>query len=414
MRLLLTAAFLFSTLAFSACKKSGTAETVITTTDPPGNINTIVKDCIPGNPGCIELIVPGDPYYTPPSGPNTFSGYADPGLRRDPQSNTLWFTYSWPNYRIVNGNRIGAVDIHMAKSTDSGATFSFVQNLWPAVQMNNPASPAQAGCLNNETSNLLPVFDGTSVTWYAASFNYFIYNNGSGNAYAGNSFQIRIYKAASPQGLATATPSILGTYSLDASWGSIKNLAALSPELHSLDFWCEPALYYENGTLYLVLVSFDYDASGNPIMANNNVHVFATNPAGNPDTWSWSYKGKLAGQAEANELGGQRLSQTDIVKSRDGKLLMVASPDDWIATENDYNHKGCKVVEVKSISNPALERGTDGKLKVRAFISASDANALGSAASTYDPGSNTGILFTRRNKTSSSFTINIWQTGVHP
>ena len=223
-----------------------------------------------------------------------------------------------------------------------------------------------------------------------------------------------MYRSGTAEGLTSAPYSIIGTSSLDNLWGSFKNLSLLDPALANLDFWCEPSLYYNNGKLYLILVSFDYDINGNPVMANNNVHVFSTTPTGNPDTWTWAYNGKLSGQAEANELGGERLSQVDIVKSRDGKLLMVASPDDWNFTEKDYNHKGCKIVEVKSLDVPALERGTDGKLKVRAIITASDANGLGSAASTYDPASETGVLFTRRIKTATLFNTSIWKTGIHP
>lgn len=398
---------LFCFVLLFSCKKSG-----ITQQPEFSNVQTI--NCIPGAAGCSELQIQGDNYYIPQPGQPLFSGYADPGLRKDPQSSALYLTYSWPHYTSVNSERIAAVEIHMAQSTDGGNRFSFVKNLWPIKYMNNPASPTQAGCLNNETSNLLPVTENGNTTWYATSLNYFSSNTGSGTKIAGNSFQIRVYKASTPEALETAPYSIIGTSTLHNGWGSFKNLSVLSPELNNLDFWNEPSLYYENGSLYLILVSFDYDAAGNPIMANNNVYVFSTIPSGDPDTWQWNYKGKLSGQLEANELGGERLTQIDIAKARDGKLLMIATPDDWNASEMDYNHKGCKIIEVKSLSNPALERGSDGKLKLRAVVTASDANALGSAASTYDPASNTGVLFTRRQKTPTSFTINIWRTGLHP
>ena len=108
------------------------------------------------------------------------------------------------------------------------------------------------------------------------------------------------------------------------------------------------------------------------------------------------------------------MTQAEIVKGTDGKLLMVATPDDWNSTAQDFTHKGCKVVEINSLSTPALERTTGGQLKVRAIITASDANSLGSGASSYDPNSSTGILFTRRTKTATEFTARIWKTGLKP
>ena len=71
-------------------------------------------------------------------------------------------------------------------------------------------------------------------------------------------------------------------------------------------------------------------------------------------------------------------------------------------------------MEVKSIEDPELERGKDGKLIVRAIITASDANERGSAASSYDPASNTGIIFTKRVKSETQLTLSFWQTGVMP
>ena len=98
-------------------------------------------------------------------------------------------------------------------------------------------------------------------------------------------------------------------------------------------------------------------------------------------------------------LGGEKITQVDVSKGTDGKLLLICTPDDFNYDLNDYNHKGCKVVEIKSLENSTLERDNSGKLRIWASITASDSNKLGSGASAYDPNSETGILFTKRIKT---------------
>ncbi|MGB4575284.1 MAG: hypothetical protein WBI06_00085, partial [Paludibacter sp.] len=122
----------------------------------------------------------------------------------------------------------------------------------------------------------------------------------------------------------------------------------------------------------------------------------------------------LVNSSIASELGGERLSQVDLSKGTDGKLLLICSPDDFNSTKNDFNHKGCKVLEIQSLENPSFERDANEKLIVRTIITASDANDLGSAASSYDPASSTGILFTKRIKSSTQFTTSIWKTKLKP
>ena len=161
------------------------------------------------------------------------------------------------------------------------------------------------------------------------------------------------------------------------------------------------------------MVSFVYNA-GNPVMSKSNVFVYSTTPTGSPNTWNWNYNGRLIDESISNELDGERITQTDLSLGVDGKLLLICTPDDWNSSQNDFNHKGCKVVEIKSLENAELERDCEGNLKVRVSITASDANELGSAASTYDPNSNTGILFTKRNKTSTQLLANIRKTNIKP
>jgi hypothetical protein len=374
----------------------------------------ITFDCVAGS-GAEEFIVTGDPYNTfTPSGYLPFSGYADPSIRKEPNSNRIWLAYSFPHIKQAGNNYVPSVAIHLAKSDDLGNNWLFVKNLFEPISMNNPTNTSQEGYLDHEVINLLPVSNGSTTDWLAVRLNYFVPTVGGFAARPNNSFYISIVKSTSPDNLDNGQVGTIGGNLTHSAWNV--NATLIPPDLTSdYFFWNEPALYYDagNGKLYLIMVAFVYNG-GTPVMSKNNVYVYSTTPTGNPNSWTWQLKGTLINTATANELGGERLSQVDIAKGTDGKLLMVCSPDDFNSSKNDFNHKGCKVVEIQSLENPSLERGTDGKLKVRTIITASDANDLGTAASSYDPASATGLLFTKRIKTNTQFTTSIWKTKLKP
>lgn len=395
---------LISLAFFSSCKKDDKDNIVL----PDDSPQTITLDCVSTN--CQELIVSGDPYQNNPD----FFGYADPSIRKDPISGTLWLAYSFPHYKMIGSTPVPSVAIHLAKSSDQGNNWTFVKNLFEPIPMNNPANISQEGFLDHETVNLIPISYSGEEFWCAVRLNYFVPKIGGFAARPNNSFHISIIKASSPNDLTNGNVGTIGGNFTHSTWNV--NSTLIPPDLTSTYFfWNEPSLYFDNtmNKLYLVMAAFAYNGSL-PDLSKSNVYVFSTVPNGNPDSWIWTYNGKLVGESEANELGGQKVTQTDISKGIDGKLLLICTPDDYNEILKDYNHKGCKVVEIKSLENPELERGNNGKLKVRASITASDSNELGSGASAYDPESNTGILFTKRVKTNISLTASIWITGVKP
>jgi hypothetical protein len=367
-------------------------------------------DCIPENPECTELVVQGDQYDELPNGqPSSFSGFADPSIRTDPVTGELWLAYSWPHYEFDGAGAVPSVDIHLARSADGGNQFAFVKKLWEKTPITNPADPDQTGYLDHETVNLLPVAENGSVVWYAVRLNYFLPQTGGFQDRPANSFHITLLRASSPEALSSASMVRIGATLTHDSW----NAQALIPtELESdYFFWNEPSIYYNDGRLYLILVAFVFEGSM-PVMAKNNVFVYSARPEGEPEDWVWNYQGKLVDEATANEIGGERVTQTDVSVAADGTLLLIATPDDWNDAAGDYQHKGCKVLEIQSLDQPELARHQDGSLKIRATITASDANDLGSAACAYEAASRSGILFTRRNKTTDELTASIWKTGL--
>ncbi|GAB4026406.1 MAG: hypothetical protein Fur0011_2040 [Candidatus Microgenomates bacterium] len=363
---------------------------------------------------CQEVVIKGDNKYTLPNGKQSpFGGYADPTIRED-LSGVLWMSYSWPHLKFSNKKPVPSVDIHLAKSTDSGTTWNFVTKLFTATPMANPTNPSQSGYLNYEVINMLPVTSNEQTVWYGVTLNYFVPEQGGMAARPSNSFHIRVYQADNATKLATAPHAVLGGGATAKEWNV--NQYLIPDDIGILDrksfFWNEPSLYFENGTLYLTMVSFHLRNRSD--ITRDAVHVFATHPNGLPNSWKWEYKGKLAGRAEALFLNSERLTQVDIARGKQGELLLVASPDDWNKQMGDYNHKGCVVFEIESLEKPSLKKDSFDNPIIHTEIKDSQANELGSAACSYNPSSTTGILFTRRIKNQKELTASLWQTYVHP
>jgi len=371
---------------------------------------------------CPPLVIDGDaPAVLPDGRPSPLQGYADPTIRRDPGTGWLWMAYSWPGVAIRRGRPTPFVETHLAASDDGGTRWRYQGVLWAPTPSHSPAGTA--GHTSHEVPALLPVETPAGTVWYGASLEYFIPEGGGFQQRPASSFRARLVRADSISGLKDAPGLILGSAVTDPAWGVDVNLAALAPELRRCAIWQEHALHSADGQLFLAMVCMAFTGK-TPDMERNAIVVFATRPEGAPRTWKWQYTGELAGAVEARELGAQRLTQIDLARSRDGKLLAIMTPDDWSADRHDFVHKGCVAVEVESLAPARLARDVSGRLKVRAVITVSDAGPAGSAACTYDPASATGIVIGKRTKTSATMggatgadgqlTVFPHQTRVHP
>lgn len=374
---------------------------------------TLQADCGTGET-CKELVIRGDSPYTLPDGSESpFSGYADPTIRQG-DDGVLWLSYSWPHLKFVSQRPVPSVDIHLAKSVDQGNTWDFVTTLFSATPISNPAEPSQTGYLDYEVVNLLPATVNGQTTWFAVTLNYFVPEQGEMALRPSDSFHIRVYQADSPIDLINAPYAVLAGGTTNQAWNPVQLL--VPDDMNNADkksfFWNEPSLYFENDTLYLIMVAFNL--RNREDISRDSVYVFATKPDGAPASWRWEYKGELLGSDEAKMLGATRFTQVDVVRGKIGDLLLIASPDDWNTEFGDYNHKGCVVLEVASLEEPSIRKDASGNLLLRAIVVDSQANDLGTAACSYDPNSATGILFTRRNKTQDSLTASLWQTFLQP
>jgi hypothetical protein len=373
-------------------------------------------DCPAGSVDCPELVINGDaPDELPAGGLSEFHGFADPTIRKDPDSDRIWMAYSWPNVHVVGLRHVPGVDTHLAFSDDDGLTWHFHSALWPSVAAQDLSGSMEDGYIDHEVPNLLPRVTAGGTIWYGVRLNYFVSNTGGYQTRKGSSFRLDIMQADSPPELASADAAVLGCAYTHPNWGVDTYLAALHPDVYKCDLWNEPALYWHADELYLVVHCLGYDeATLLPTVAENDLVVFATPAVGHVTNWAWRYVGRLAGHEEALELGGVGLTQVDIVQDWAGQWLAVVTPEDWSISEDDFIHYGCRVVEIENMAAPFFSRDPYGNLKVRAIITASDQVRIGPAACSYNAYSETGILIGRRYKSPVFMSIFIHTTGVHP
>ena len=377
-------------------------------------IAAVTFDCTAA--ACPELTVLGDSLATLPNGSlSSFRGFADPTMRKDPTSNTLWMAYSWPHLNVVAGSKkpIAGVETHLAYSNDNGVTWKYQGQLWPSNAMIDLGNNTGAGFMEHEVPNLLPVDRNGTVTWYGVRLDYFVPNNGGYASRPPQSFQLKIMQASTPAGLANASGQVLGSMATAKGWGANVNLAALSSKTSDCELWNEPALYYQNNLLYLSTRCLAYRGRQMD-EADSDFEIYSTAAQGSISNWQWKYVGNLTNASIASQLGHIGTTQLDLANGTDGKLLAILSPEDYNPSIKDYVHYGCVALEVASIDPPSLAHNSSGNLIVRAQITASDEGTSGSAACTYEPSSKTGIVLVRRQKTSTEFTTSLNETKVRP
>ncbi|MCO5251186.1 MAG: serine hydrolase [Candidatus Kapabacteria bacterium] len=383
-----------------------------------GSANQIdYVDCVDSNSNCSVVEIEGDePYKLPNGNPSPFSAFADPCIRKDPNSDTLWMAYSWPNFKIKNQLVTPAVDIHLAYSLDSGNKWHFKKKLFESQEMQNPENSNQNGSYDHETINFVPYQIADEIRWAGARLNYFIPEGKGFGERPYTSLHITLFDSKRIEDFNEENSIKLGGNISKNEWGIDLYLPSIIPDFPSnYQFWNEPALYFENGMLYLVLVSFAFDNQSKPDLSKSNVYVFSTVPNGDIKEWIWKYNGELIDSELSSELGGESVTQTEISTTQDGKLILLCTPKIWNENINDFTHKGCKIIEIDNLDNPELSRYEDGELKVLAEINASDAGPSGTAAAAYDPNLAKGVIFGKREKGENLIIrAMIWNTGLHP
>ena len=378
----------------------------------------LVYDCTPAT-GCQQLSVNGDPVDT--NSASAFYGNLDPCIRRDPNgSHELYFMYSFP--MIIPGASTPTIEIHLASSTDHGATWNFLANVWPYVQQ------PDGNYSSHEVSNLAAQDVNGATVWYGISHYYEVPPGGSPAnpqhaLYVEPVFTQSTYyvlsKASDPAHLGSPMDSQVlicgGTTSNYASLSN-PNLTSISGDSNAVT-WREPALLVQGDVLYLAIQAAD--AKG----TFGYIGVFAARTSGPMSTWNWKYLGKLFNDSDPAQVlpsaGHPIFTEIDLTQKPDGQIIAIVTAMD-LANGQKY---GSRTAEVATLGDydtgaaPAMVRDSQGRLIITGQFTASDLNVPpneGPGASTYEamePG--LGVLIARRYMLPNvhGFTFN---TGEHP
>lgn len=382
---------------------------------------TITFDCTDGL-ACPQIVAAGDPAYTLPNttDPGPFSGLADPSLRKDPDSSRLWMSYSYVGLHLDGAFPYIVtpyVSVHLAYSDDNGKNWQHSAGIWESSAGIDQGATTDNGYSIHEVSTMTPFSRNSSTEWFGLHLRYFLKQGDPIEKRKGDSFHYRLARGAAPAVLGTGTEAVLSNPLTAAGWGPDLNLTTLAPELSVCDLWGEPALFQEGSKLYLLAECIALDFSTNPATRQYNEEfnaVFATDVTADLAAFNWQYVGKITTNAEdAAALGVNVLTQVDIARARDGRMILIVTPTND-TSGGSVNHQGCRVLEIASLDPPQLVHNNDGSLRVRADIRSSDSESAGLCA--YDPASDTGIILVRTHIDLGVPEVS-WQmhsTGIHP
>jgi hypothetical protein len=353
--------------------------------------------------------MPNDP-PSPTVDGNTFTGYADPSMRRDPAVNSanpngtdLWMLYSHPEVQTNTtfGTASEMVEVHLASSRDSGSTWEAwctpapctqETPMWPSYHW-LPAAGQKEQYSSHEVANFWPYSsDNVNWKWYAVHLMYFVQPPQGIPEGIDNNGCLVTTVATTPQGLGEGWTGITQAppVSCDApmpegnwavSYGTLNLLAGSHAPISCV--WGEPAIMVQDGTAYLAascfntgLVSYGYFIFANTLDAYGGLS----------GPWSY-YRGPFyAPNVKELTPKAQFVTEFDWAERSDHSLVAVVSPAS-IANKVETQY-GCVALEF------TLSAGFGA-----AVVAVNDQDALeslGPNACTYEPTSNTGVLIVRR------------------
>lgn len=382
-------------------------------------------DCKLATGLCPNVPIAGDP----PS-PGTFHGYADPSIRKDPNAGTMYMAYSWP--RLLADTTMN-VELHLAHSTNLGTSWTADGPLFSSTSVTNPggAPYAASNWSSDEVIDLLPIDLGTTTMWIQAHMSYLvpagghtIYEQIDTTSYVSLS-AIVAPAGAPPQTLlqlATAPEARLGARTTDPSLHPTLNLSSLDND--RCTNFNQPALWFQNGKLYLVVQCFENPASGDGKAAAH--FVYSTTPSGaDASKWQWQAVGTFITPGDAQRLGvtegeGYTLfTELQLATGASGQLLAILNPAKPTPGIQPVSQYGCRAIPVTSLDPPVLATTAGGAPLVVASATESDlytgANE-GTGACSYDAASTTGIMLVRKLEADPTlgFFVSLQATKLRP
>ena len=350
-------------------------------------------DCVfSPSSNCTPLLVSGDPYSTT----GAFTGYADPSIRKDPNSTgMIWMAYSWPT---VTTNMTKPIDIHLAyNNAGAGWTNAGLANyvLYGSTTVSNGVTGATDDQTASEVISLaMQNVNGTTYV-YQAHLSYQIATGQVGPL--GQPYTARLMvsgcafasTAQGPDCLLNATPQYLGGSAINTTyWPISQNLTTLSGS--SCSKFGEPTVIMNGTTLLLNVVCLD-DYS--------NYYQFAANDANsNLGNWTWTYVGTWGSKTDADSICSYFNACSESLFFNACELASSAYIGYLAVCNVDYNVSnqinqvlGSVALAMGTLSPPSLSH-VSGAPQVLAYMTCSGCTAHGPGAPAYEPEYDGGMI----------------------
>jgi hypothetical protein len=360
-------------------------------------------------------------------------GFFDPSVILDPATNRLWMSYSSVDISPLYASSVyWAVSIRLAYSDDNGVTWQDFGEVAPAEEHPvlgpmNPVPPIPAnspGIWQSETSALIydPLPRVEAERWKLIWFQYLHANQTS---YFADYSWISLKMAATPSGLASATPvklfggaglqadSVITAAPVYAPIGGLPEIqlnSGLSLTLGGADLselnlcvFAEPGLHATNLAIYLAI--FCADAITNPI-TEYLVYFRCISPCDMISATGWEYLGRLLTPADASAATGDDHFQAPALVEKNARTYLVATPVDT-TTGNRYN--GCRVYEFTDVDTNLLRRNS-GQLVEMARVDGDPGTHNGACAAS--PMLDGGLLLSQFEVMATPETFKVYKSQV--
>jgi len=249
------------------------------------------------------------------------------------------------------------VETHLAKSTDQGKTWTYVDALNRSIEGSDLIEGTmQKGVWRYETPTL--IYDPTDAA--ARRWKFFVQRylstppHEKNNSHFGQGW-IEYRYAASPVGPWSEGMCIFGK-SKDRCQADLNSLHS---DLKNIAFYNELGSIVVDGVIYL---SMDASATSSGLgeWEQRKVVLFRSRDHGA----SWAYVGTLTDYDDANELGYVVLTGSSMVRE-EGRLFLLITPSGAKGLfKKNRAHDGTLVVEFADIRRAALKRDAKGGLAV--------------------------------------------------
>lgn len=308
----------------------------------------------------VWLLLPSITFGAPPmplpkmvvAGDSPRGGLYDPTVEFAEGSSVGWLAYS-----AVSGSEdpYGPnVEIHLAKTEDAGATWTFVKEVNASSERTEVTladGKKFRGQWNYEVPSLTHDPTDTAAPWkilYHRIFREIRADGSSANVPAASWIGMRT--AVDPnQDWSDEVVLFRGLVPLPDGRTARVNLSRLDRSLKPLLVYSEPGVFASDGRLFVSLTGLIRSGSDRIVLL-----------ASDDNGATWRFVSTLLSRADAKRLGYKSFDGTSIVRQGE-RLLLLASP-----MSGRRRHSGTQVFEFEDLAKGTIVRGSEGAPAVRA------------------------------------------------